>query len=97
MKWIIATDLKQWADRRESQELLPELISRLIHASISDFSKFRFPSGDTVYLPGLDGILKSHEKVYNIEPGLSLWECGTNKNPKSKAESDYKKRVSNSL
>lgn len=97
MKWITATDLKHWADQRESQGLLPELISRLIHASISDFSKFRFPSGDTVYLPGLDGILESHERVYNIEPGLSLWECGTNKDTKSKAESDYKKRVSDSL
>ena len=36
MKWITSTDIKQWADTRESQGLLPELIIRLIRATSKD-------------------------------------------------------------
>lgn len=99
MKWFTANDIKQWADRRDAQSILPELVGRLIRATVpaSAITRFRFPSGDAVYLTGWDGILESQARVYSIESGLSLWECGTNANPKSKADEDYAKRTENTL
>ncbi|MCM1297061.1 MAG: hypothetical protein NC311_16095 [Muribaculaceae bacterium] len=99
MKWITTTDIKQWADRRDAQSVLPELVARLIRTTVttSDITRFRFPSGDAVHLTGWDGILESKESVYNIDSGLSLWECGTNANPKSKADEDYAKRTKDAL
>lgn len=41
MKFITTTDLKQWVDTRSSQELLPELIKKLIQASIRDFEEHK--------------------------------------------------------
>lgn len=97
MKWITSTDIKHWADTRESQSLLPELIIRLIRATSTDVNTYRFPCGDAIHLTGLDGVLDSNERIYNIQSGISLWECGVNLNPKDKADKDYNKRVNDSL
>ena len=56
MKFITSTHLKQWADTKESQSLLPELIRRLICASVKRLDRLSFPSGDAVHIPGWDGI-----------------------------------------
>ena len=97
MKWITSTDLKHWADTRESQGLLPELITRLIRATSKDVNTIKFPCGDAIHLSGWDGILDLEERIYNISSGISLWECGVNSSPKDKAEKDYAKRVNDSL
>lgn len=97
MKWITSTDIKQWADRRDAQSVLPELVIRLIRATTSNITQIRFPSGDAVHLTGWDGILESSEHIYNIDSGLSLWECGTNADAKNKANEDYDKRTKDSL
>lgn len=97
MKWITSTQLNQWADSRDAQSMLPELILRLIHATVSNISKLRFPSGDAVHLSGWDGVLESEDAVYTIGAGLSLWEGGVNKNPRRKAEEDYVKRSQDPL
>lgn len=97
MKWITSTDIKQWADRRDAQSVLPELVTRLIRATTSNITQIRFPSGDAVHLTGWDGILESSERIYNIDSGLSLWECGTNADTKNKANEDYDKRGKDSL
>ena len=97
MKWITSTQLNQWADSRDAQSMLSELVLRLIHATVSNITKLRFPSGDAVHLTGWDGVLESEDAVYTIGAGLSLWECGTNKDLKSKADSDYVKRSNNAL
>ena len=97
MKWITSTDLKQWADTRDSQGLLPELITRLIRATSKDVNTIKFPCGDAIHLSGWDGVLDSNERIYNVSSGISLWECGVNSTPKDKAEKDYTKRVNDSL
>jgi hypothetical protein len=45
--------------RRDGQELLPQLVAKLIKNSVPDsvIRQFRFPYGDQVYLHGPDGIL----------------------------------------
>lgn len=93
MKWITSTDIKQWADTRAAQGLLPELILRLIRATSTNINSIRFPNEDAVHLTGWDGMVESADAIFNIPPGVSLWECGTNANPLQKANADYDKRT----
>lgn len=97
MKWITSTDITQWADTRNAQALLPELVLRLIRATITNINNIRFPNGDAVHLTGWDGILDSDDTILNIPRGISLWECGVNSNPRTKADDDYNKRTNNPL
>lgn len=89
MKWIISTDIKQWADRRDTQSVLPELVIWLIRATTSNITQIRFPSGDAVHLTEWNGIIETPESVY------SIGECGTNANTRNNANEDYGKRCNN--
>ena len=99
MKFITSTDLKQWADTKECQQMLPELIRKLIYATVDTVSidKSRFPSDDAVFLPGLDGILDCKEKIDQVPAGISLWECGATNDVKRKINDDFNKRNADSL
>ena len=97
MKFITSTHLKQWADTKECQQLLPELIKRLIDASVSNVDKLRFPSGDAVYLPGWDGVVSCDECIDLVPAGVSLWECGATENVKGKIDGDFGKRTETPL
>lgn len=97
MKFITSTHLNQWADTKECQQLLPELIKRLIDASVSNVDRISFPSGDTVYLPGWDGVVSCDERIDMVSAGVSLWECGATKDVKGKIDGDYDKRTKNPL
>lgn len=97
MKFITSTDLKQWADTKECQQLLPELIKRLIDTSMSNMNKISFPSGDATFLPGWDGIVSCDENIDIVPVGISLWECGANNGVSQKINRDFKKRDDNPL
>ena len=53
MKLITASDLQHWAGTKESEGLMPELIRRLVHSSLSEITRLNMPCGDSVSLPGL--------------------------------------------
>jgi hypothetical protein len=36
VEWVRAADLERWSDTRASQELLPELICRLVEATLDE-------------------------------------------------------------
>lgn len=97
MKFITSTDLKRWADTRESQSLLPELVRRLICASVKQLDRLSFPCGDAVHMPGWDGIVSSPEPIDLVPEGDSLWECGVNKEIQAKANDDIIKRAADPL
>lgn len=97
MKFITSTHLKQWADTRECQSLLPELVRRLICASVKQLDRLSFPSGDAVHMPGWDGIVLSPNHIDLVPEGKSLWECGVSKDVQTKANSDIRKREADSL
>lgn len=97
MKFITSTHLKQWADTKECQSLLPELIRRLICASVRQLDRLSFPSGDAVHMPGWDGIVSCQESIDLVPEGESLWECGVNKDIQTKANDDITKRAANPL
>lgn len=52
-----------------------------------------FPAGDNVILPGYDETLEVLEGTDHIPSGKSVWEIGSGKEPKAKAERDYKTRT----
>jgi len=78
---------------RDGQELLPQLVAKLITASIPKeaIREFRFPYGDQIYLHGGDGILAIDEAVQyrHVPSGISLWEMGTSMDAKHKADENF--------
>jgi hypothetical protein len=55
IRWIEASDLSDWAERRDGQDGLPELLSQLILATSGHTATVHFPSGDSVQFAGWDG------------------------------------------
>ena len=91
MHLIETSHLKSWADSRPAQSQFPYYVKKLISAVIQP-EKLRMPSGDAVWLPGLDGEVLNSETNRFVPPGLSVWEVGTQPRIKSKANTDYAKR-----
>ncbi len=97
MKWVNSTDLRHWADRISSQNVLPQLVRKLIRATSNDIKFIKFPSGENVLIGGWDGILETTTETEYIPIGISLWEFGVNKVIKEKADKDYAKRTDSPL
>lgn len=89
---ITATHLTQWSDRREAQGMLPVLVRRLISATART-TALVMPGGDSVNIPGWDGVIETAEGNPWVPSGVSYWELGTSKDPALKARSDFKKRL----
>jgi len=95
IRWINATDLSQWAERRDAQGAMPELISKLISAEAgTDIRMMCFPAGDSIQQAGWDGQCEIERGTRHVPTGLSVWELSTEKGIKAKADKDYKKRSS---
>ena len=89
---VDATDLNSWANRRDAQGRLPQFIRRLILATVDDISLIEFRAGEGVQLGSWDGIVAVEVDNAFVPKGPSVWEMGTNRDPKGKAEDDYQKR-----
>ncbi|WP_041229821.1 hypothetical protein [Denitrovibrio acetiphilus] len=96
MKWIDSSDIKNWANKRDAQDLLPLLIRKLIHASV-DVESIDIPAGSSVSTGGWDGIVKTNGQHAYVPSGDSVWEFGVDQQAIKKAESDYVKRVKDPL
>jgi transcriptional regulator with XRE-family HTH domain len=92
-----AYDLAQWAGRFDSFGLLPELVHRLVRATVKDIISFSMSSKEGTRIGGYDGILETEHGNEFVPAGLSVWEMGVNADPKQKADKDYKKRTDNPL
>lgn len=93
MKWITATNLELWAERKDSEGKLPELLRRLITASINRIDNIHFPSGESTNRPGWDGYLYCGKGAPLFVPdGTSVWEMSTQKDVPGKAIYDFNKR-----
>lgn len=90
--YVTATHLVQWSDQREAQGVLPVLVRRLI-STTSHTTALTIPGGDSVSRPGWDGVVEVSEGCPWVPVGKSYWEIGTSKDPSSKANSDFNKRV----
>lgn len=94
---ITRDQLGSWADTPESKANFPHLISRLIRATTAKDTKVNIPWGSATYIGGWDGIVDSKEKTRYVPKGISLWELGTDRDPKKKADADYEKRTGDPL
>ena len=95
MRIITATDLKQWADTKSCQNFLPLIIRNLLYNYCSNIFEKRFPIGDSTYFHGFDGEINIDVKNDFLQIGKYVFEMGCDKNIKSKADKDYKKRKEN--
>lgn len=87
-----ASDIDRWAAARAAQDRVPELLRRLVYATTEAPTLVDFPSGDAVQLEGWDGTVVLNEDHSVIPKGVSGWETGTSKSPKTKADEDYENR-----
>ena len=97
MKLVTRDDIEQWAERVNSKFDLPYLIARLVRATTPTSTQSNFPSGSAAYIGGWDGEVKCKEDTAYVPAGISLYEFGTEDNPKGKADEDYEKRKKDTL
>ena len=90
-----SSDLVSWAGNRGAQDQLPELVRRLILATVPMPSFLHMPSGSSVSRPGWDGLLVVEKGNAWVPDGASAWEFSCEGDPKRKATADYEKRVKN--
>lgn len=94
---VTEDELGEFSDRRESEAIVPELVCRLVRASIPspELVDCRIPYGSSVGQPGLDGFVETIRGFLSFVPkGQSYWEIGTGATPIDKATRDYKARTS---
>jgi transcriptional regulator with XRE-family HTH domain len=98
---IEAADLDQWAERNDGKQYFPELIERLILASVGYVPRqFIFRSGDSTQQAGWDGICEQdgNASLPWLPVGTSGWEFGAQADGlRKKANEDYETRESNPL
>lgn len=96
---ISATDLDFWAQKepRKAQEILPQLLIRLIFSTTQNIDYFNFPIEKGIQFSGYDGVLVSGEKTAFFPVRKSVWEFGTNEDALGKFNSDIQKRSENPL
>ncbi len=90
--FVDATDLAFWANRREAQAKLPQLVRRLVHANAERVLHAGFRAGEGVQLGGWDGVVVVERGNAFVPEGASVWEMGTTADVKGKADADYEKR-----
>ena len=91
-----ATDLRDWADRRQAQGLLPRAIRRLILATGAGITKLHVRTDEGVHLSGWDGLVDADRGTPFVPKGPSGWEMSVAKNPKTMAEENWEKRTQDS-
>jgi hypothetical protein len=93
MNLATATDLHRWADVRESQGVLPQLVRRLISATGRGLVGLSIRAGEGVALPGWDGVVGTSQADAHVPAGRSVWEMGVGGDSTAKANQDYHKRT----
>ena len=93
-----ASEIDNWSDRDDAANRLPELLFRLIIATLPEpASLIDFPSGSSVRFPDWDGLLETRRGNEWAPSGVSGWEISCDKKVTSKANSDYRTRTKDPL
>lgn len=90
--FVRAEHLNIWASRYTAPAEFPRLMRLLVWALVRAPRSVNFPADEAVRLAGYDGVVDIAEPIWGIPGGSSVWELGTNKNIKAKADEDYEKR-----
>lgn len=86
-----ALDLDRWADTLNSRGAFPELMRRLL-AQTPGVTNIDIRAHEGTVAPGWDGTATSDGSSF-LPKGELRFEFGTDKQPKTKADSDYNKRA----
>ena len=98
MALITENQLDNWVrgNARDAQELVVELVWRLVAASCPNPQERRFPLGDSIGQHGPDGVLRVELGFgFFVPEGHSLWEIGAGLQARDKATSDYRDLTGN--
>ena len=95
--WIRASELTNWADTLDSRSRFPQLVRRLLHATVEKIQLASFPAGEGVQREGFDGILETTSGNAFVPEGVSVWEFGVGVQVTTKANGDFKKRTDDPL
>ena len=87
------SEISSWANRPDANHQLPELIRRLILATVPELSRLDMPSGSAVWLSGWDGLLTAETGNAWVPKGSSAWELSCRGDIGAKANEDYRKRT----
>jgi hypothetical protein len=93
---VTALDLDQWSDSLAAQTTLPTLVRRLILAT-TPVIEITMRGREGALLPGWDGIIQTDAADAHVPLGTSGWELGTSKEPRDKAQSDWRHRTEDPL
>lgn len=88
---VSAEDLERWADRHEAAAVLPELVRRLLLATVA-VGELEMRAGKAVHLRGFDGVVVAREGTAFCPEGRSVWELSTRADVKAKLDEDYRAR-----
>lgn len=98
LKYVTADDINSFANSKEAEGILPELVRDLIVSTVNhDF--LEMPIGGSVFMHGWDGLLncKGKPDIYFAPEGFSCWEMSKAKNVTKKFEADFLKRTNKPL
>ena len=90
---IRANQIDHWANRIETRSRLPLLVRKLVDSTGDGIVRANFPGHDDSERPGWDGYVESSEQTQWIPAGFSGWELGTSRQPRQKANRDYRARL----
>lgn len=91
---IKAREIVDWAhDDITARRTLPVLLRKLAYSTGRQFTKLCFHGYDNAERKGWDGEVVSEASSPWVPKGISGWEFGCNRQPKVKAEKDYKART----
>lgn len=88
---VSAEDLERWADRHEAAAVLPELVRRLLLATVA-IRELEIRAGKAVYFSGFDGVVVARRETAFCPEGYSVWELSTRSDVKKKLDEDYRER-----
>lgn len=93
---LTGKDLNDWAGQIQARSDLPELVRRLIHATIEpeQLERVDIPADEGIAKRGVDGLVIARVGKSGFVPqGCSVWEMGCGKDFERKANLDYDARV----
>ena len=90
---ITARQIAAWAETIDARAQLPALLRTLVHSTGSNLTTVDFPAFDNSQRKGWDGQVTSGSATPWIPRGQSGWEFGCDKDPQTKAETDYQTRT----
>ena len=90
-------DVYSFGRTTTARSTLPILIRRIILQSNQTITFIKMPGEEDTDLGGYDGQVRAGQGNAFVPSGYSVWEFGTSRGIKAKANSDYNKRTKNPL